>query len=128
MSFFGPHLILDLRNCNKETLASKELIYDILSNLPEKIGMTRISEPDVFHYSGKYPEDCGVTGVVVLAESHCSIHTFQEKGYCFVDIFSCKKFDTQAAVEELVQHFESLSFDIQVIQRGINFPKSSHED
>tara|TARA_B100000575_G_scaffold247673_1_gene213234 strand:- start:2695 stop:3081 length:387 start_codon:yes stop_codon:yes gene_type:complete len=128
MAYFGPHLIIDLKNCDKEKLGNKDLIYDILLNLPEKIGMTRISEPDVFYYSGKYPEDHGVTGVVVLAESHCSIHTFQEKGYCFVDIFSCKKFDTETAISELVKEFDSQSYDKHVMQRGINFPKSSHDD
>jgi len=123
MSHFGPHLIMDLRECNSDKLNSKELVYNILLNLPEKIGMTRISEPDVFHYSGKVPEDHGVTGVVVLAESHCSIHTFADKGYCFVDIFSCKEFDTKTALNEIVEAFESQSFDVQVLKRGIGFPK-----
>jgi S-adenosylmethionine decarboxylase len=69
------------------------------------------------------PEDHGVTGVVVLAESHCSIHTFPEKGYCFVDIFSCKEFDTKTALNEIVEAFESNKFDVQVLKRGVGFPK-----
>jgi S-adenosylmethionine decarboxylase len=123
MAYFGPHLLLDLRKCNKEKLASKKLVYDILLSLPEKIGTTRISEPSVFYYSGNNPEDQGVTGIVVLAESHCSIHTFQEKGYCFVDIFSCKKFDVDKALDELVSLFQSQDYKARVVERGADFPR-----
>ena len=123
MSHFGPHLIIDLKECNSEKLSNVELVHDVLLNLPEKIGMTRISEPDVFYYNGKVPEDHGVTGVVVLAESHCSIHTFPEKGYCFMDIFSCKEFDTDTALNEMIELFESAKYDVQVLKRGIGFPK-----
>ena len=123
MDYFGPHMVIDLSDCNAEKLADKELVYNTLLELPEKIGMTRISEPDVFNYSGVVPEDCGVTGVVVLAESHCSIHTFQEKGYCFVDIFSCKQFDTEKALIELVDIFEARECEMKIIERGKNFPR-----
>ena len=57
MTTFGPHLIIDLKKCNKEKLADKELIRDLLSSLPGSIGMTRISEPQVFYYKGEIPED-----------------------------------------------------------------------
>ena len=123
MDYFGPHLVIDLSDCNRDKLADKELVHNILLELPAKIGMTRISEPDVFHYSGVVPEDCGVTGVVVLAESHCSIHTFQEKGYCFIDIFSCKQFDVDSALHELVGIFEARNCNMQVIKRGKNYPR-----
>ena len=121
--FFGPHLILDLSMCDNETLGDIELVRTILMELPEKIGMTRISEPEVFRYSGKVPEDCGVTGVVVLAESHCSIHTFQEKGYCFVDIFSCKQFDHNKAIKELTNAFDSKITSYKILKRGAGFPR-----
>ena len=121
--YFGPHLTIDLQNCDNHLLADKKLIYSVLRDMPENIGMTRISKPTVMHYSGRVPEDCGVTGVVVLAESHCSIHTFQEKGYCFVDIFSCKEFDIIGAVEYIVKVFNSQKFEYKIVQRGKGFPR-----
>ena len=121
--FFGPHLILDLSMCDNEALGDIDLIHTILMELPENIGMTRISEPNVFRYSGKVPEDCGVTGVVVLAESHCSIHTFQEKGYCFVDIFSCKPFDHNKAIKELINAFSAKITSHKILKRGAGFPR-----
>ena len=118
---FGPHLMLDLRKCNEEKLRDYSLIFDILNDLPEKIGMTKITQPYVFPYAGLVPEDKGITGAVIIAESHISIHTFQEKDYCFVDVFSCKDFDVEFAAEYLIDVFESRDYDKYIINRGKDF-------
>ncbi len=83
--------------------------------------MTKITQPYVFPYSGLVPEDKGITGTVIIAESHISIHTFQEKDYCFVDVFSCKDFNVDFAAEYVVDAFESGDFDRHVVQRGKDF-------
>lgn len=118
---FGPHLMLDLRKCGKGKLSDYELVFNILHDLPEKIGMTKITQPYVFPYSGLIPEDQGITGTVIIAESHISIHTFQEKDYCFVDVFSCKDFDVNYAAEYIINAFESEDYDKHIVQRGRNF-------
>ena len=59
---FGPHLMLDLQQCNYEKLKSYDLVFNVLHDLPEKIGMTKITQPYVFPYSGLVPEDKGITG------------------------------------------------------------------
>ena len=118
---FGPHLMLDLRECNIEKLRDYKHIFNVLNELPEKIGMTKITQPYVFPYSGLVPEDKGITGTVIIAESHISIHTFQEKDYCFVDVFSCKDFNVEIAAEYIIDAFESKKFDKHVVQRGKDF-------
>lgn len=118
---FGPHLMMDLRECNPDKLKDYDLVFSVLNELPEKIGMTKITQPYVFPYSGLVPEDKGITGTVIIAESHISIHTFQEKDHCFVDVFSCKDFDVEFAAEYLVNAFESRKYDKHVIQRGKHF-------
>ena len=125
---FGPHLMLDLTECNTDKLKDYDLIFDVLDELPEKIGMTKITQPYVFPYSGLVPEDKGVTGTVIIAESHISIHSFQEKDHCFVDVFSCKDFDVDFAARYLIDIFESKKFDKHVVQRGrhfIRFPQAA---
>ncbi|MDD4957200.1 MAG: adenosylmethionine decarboxylase [Candidatus Omnitrophica bacterium] len=121
---FGPHLMLDLRSCNPDKLGDYELIFNTLNDLPDKIGMTRITQPYVFPYSGLVPEDKGITGTVIIAESHISIHTFQEKDYCFVDVFSCKDFDVEYAARYLVDTFESGDYDKHIVSRGKDFVRS----
>jgi len=118
---FGPHLMLDLTECNSDRLKDYDFIFNILNELPDRIGMTKITQPYVFPYSGLIPEDKGITGTVIIAESHISIHTFQEKDYCFVDVFSCKDFDVEYASQFLVDAFESKKYERYVVQRGKDF-------
>ena len=122
---FGPHLTLDLNDCNQEKLGDFDLVFDVLNNLPNKIGMTKITQPYVFKYSGLVPEDKGITGFVVIAESHISIHTFQEKNYVFIDLFSCKPFNYGYAQQYLIDTFESKKPTINVLMRGADFPRES---
>ncbi len=67
--------------------------------------MTKIMPPYVFKYHGKVPEDWGVSGFVLIAESHISIHTFPDRGYLSLDIFSCKEFDHDQAVAYATELF-----------------------
>lgn len=122
--FFGPHLTLDLSKCNKEKLSDYRFIFDLLNELPNKIGMTKITQPYVFPYDGLIPEDKGITGIVIIAESHISIHTFQEKDYVFIDLFSCKNFDVDFAKNYLIEAFEAVDVSVNVVERGLNFPRS----
>jgi S-adenosylmethionine decarboxylase len=59
--------------------------------------------------------------MVIIAESHISIHTFQEKDYCFVDVFSCKDFDVNFAARYLINAFRSKKYDKHVVPRGRDF-------
>ena len=121
---FGPHLMLDCYGCSKEKLSDLDLIFSTLDALPAKIGMTKIMQPHVFKYSGQVPEDWGISGVVLIAESHISIHTFPEKEHAFIDIFSCKDFDTDFARRELLETFGATSHEVVLVNRGLEFPKS----
>jgi len=122
-SYFGPHLMLDLSECNQERINDLDFIFNFLNTLPDKIGMIKITQPYVFPYSGKIPEDKGITGFVVIAESHLSIHTFVDKGYAFIDLFSCKPFDTDVARDLIVEAFASRKPEVYMVERGTGFPK-----
>jgi len=121
---FGPHLTLDLNDCDPDRLSNFDLIFDVLNSLPDTIGMTKITQPYVFKYSGLVPEDKGITGFVVIAESHISIHTFQEKNYVFIDMFSCRDFDYEFAAKYLIEFFKSKKPTVNVLMRGEDFPRS----
>jgi S-adenosylmethionine decarboxylase len=120
---FGPHLILEAYGCPTEKLADVTLVSEVLDNYPAQLNMNKIMPPYVFPYKGSVPEDWGVSGVVMIAESHISIHTFAEKQFVVLDIFSCKDFDVDAAIDVFCKAFEPTSFDKQVLMRGYHFPK-----
>jgi S-adenosylmethionine decarboxylase len=123
MEEFGPHITLDLKGCPKEVLSDYNLHFNYLKSLPELIHMTPITQPYVFPYSGLVPEDKGITGIVIIAESHISVHSFEDKGYCFIDIFSCKDFDVEKAIQITKDLFKPTDFEIHVVARGKDFPR-----
>ncbi|MGQ9499947.1 MAG: adenosylmethionine decarboxylase [Dissulfurimicrobium sp.] len=120
---FGQHLMMDGYGCDQEKLKDIDGIYDFLSRYPEEINMTKIMPPYVFKYSGRVPEDWGISGFVLIAESHISIHTFPEKMYLSLDIFSCKAFDAQAAIKYITSLFDIKKVEIKLLDRGLEFPK-----
>ena len=117
------HLVIDGFGAQPEKLQDLALVFDLLDNFPDAIGMTKIMPPYVFRYTGIKPEDWGVSGVVLIAESHISIHTFPEKNYVSVDIFSCKAFDTDFASDYLKKTFGLTKFECNLLDRGTEFPK-----
>ena len=123
MEEFGPHITLDLKGCPKEILSDYNLHFDYLKSLPGLIHMTPITQPYVFPYSGLVPEDKGITGIVIIAESHISVHSFEDKGYCFIDIFSCKDFDVERAIQITKDLFKPKDCEIHVVARGKDFPR-----
>ena len=121
---FGPHLTLDLSGCAREKLTSLKLVYAVLDDLPTHMGMTKLIPPYAMEYKeGKVPTDWGVTGFVVIAESHISIHTFPEKGYVFIDLFSCKPFEIERAIKYLRDIFQPQKCAMNLVSRGLDFPR-----
>lgn len=116
--------MLDGTGCNRAKLEDMSLVSTVLDKLPDAIGMTKIMPPYVFRYSGLVPEDWGVSGIVLIAESHISIHTFPEKGFISVDVFSCKDFDIDQAVSYLVDAFGIENVEQNLVHRGREFPRS----
>ena len=79
----GRHILLELCECPRELLDSTELIGEILKSCAVRGGATVVSAN--FH---KFSPQ-GVSGVIVIAESHITIHTWPEHGYAAVDVFTC---------------------------------------
>jgi S-adenosylmethionine decarboxylase len=113
--------------CDQEKLQDMALIYEFLNDYPDRIHMTRIMPPYVFRYEGLKPEDWGYSGFVLIAESHISLHTFPEKGYLSLDIFSCKQFDAEAAVAHVKEIFGVEKVEINILDRGLHFPNHMGE-
>ena len=79
----GRHILLELCDCPRELLDSTEQLGSILESCAVRGGATVVSSN--FHRFN--PQ--GVSGVVVIAESHITIHTWPEHGYAAVDVFTC---------------------------------------
>jgi len=115
------HLIIDGYGGDPQKMQDVEFIYQILDAYPSQIGMTKISAPQVSKYIGSKPEDWGVSGFVLIAESHISIHTFPERFYINIDVFSCKEFDADRAIKEFKHNFGLAEVKSYILNRGLEF-------
>ena len=115
------HLVLDGYDGDYNSLGDAELLYEFLENFPDKIGMTKIAPPQVYTYQGQKPDDWGLSGFTLIAESHITVHTFPKRGYVNVDIFSCKFFDASDSLLEVKEIFRLSEVESCVLERGLDY-------
>ena len=127
---FGPHLTLDMYGCNPEKLSDVEFIYNLLDELPEFIGMHKITAPNVTKCSGNPAgfDRGGISAFVLITESHITIHTFVADRFASVDIFSCNDFDVKKATKYLMKKLGSSKVERNFIERGKEFVKHYPDD
>ena len=89
--------------------------------------MTKIAPPYVCRYVGSKPQDWGVSGFVLIAESHISVHTFPARNYINVDIFSCKRFDAEKALAEVKEFFSLKDVKSWTLERGLDSLRTHRE-
>jgi len=107
----GKHIIIDFWEA--ENLKNLALIEEALTKTADLCNAKVLSIK-----THEFGEDCGITGVAILAESHISVHTWPEFSYAAFDIFVCSKCDFQNAVNYLKQIFKPEKSKIREIKRG----------
>ncbi len=109
----GHHLLVEFYNCSHEMLDGVDNIEFHMNEAARRCGATIVQS--TFHRFEPY----GVSGVVVISESHLAIHTWPEYGYASVDLFTCGS-DVQPliAYEYLREVFQAKGAEIQMIKRG----------
>jgi len=114
LNALGRHLLVELHDCDKEALNDLGLIRDVMVKAAIDCGAVVLGES--FHRFS--PQ--GVSGVVIIAESHLSIHTWPEYGYAAVDIFTCGTFvNPEKAAEVLIEKLGSRNHSVMEIPRGV---------
>ncbi len=114
MRALGTHILLELNECNSEVLRDLKLIEALLLSAAKKANATIVESR--FHQFSPF----GISGFVVIAESHLSIHTWPEHCYAAVDIFTCgETLKPHLAISYLVEKLESLNPSIVELKRGL---------
>ncbi|TVQ47496.1 MAG: adenosylmethionine decarboxylase [Gammaproteobacteria bacterium] len=83
MHSLGRQIVAEFYHCEEACLADSDYIAAVMQGAAEVAGATIVTQ--TFHEFSPH----GVSGVVVIAESHLSIHTWPEHGYAAVDLFTC---------------------------------------
>jgi len=108
------HLLLELKDCRHDRLNDLDFLRDSLRDAAIAAGATVIQ--DSFYQFAPY----GISGVVIIAESHLSIHTWPEFNYAAVDIFTCGTTTRpEKAAELMVQRLESKDAKLHEVKRGL---------
>lgn len=122
LNALGTHLLLELRDCNPEILKDVRKVKDALVSAAKEAKATIIDVS--FHEFNPF----GISGMVVIAESHLSIHTWPEYAYAAVDIFTCGDIiKPQVAADYLIKQFESKNPSIVEFKRGTSPEHRPHK-
>jgi S-adenosylmethionine decarboxylase len=114
LNALGRHLLLELFDCDFDAIANLETVKSALVEGARRAHATIVDV--VFHEFNPF----GISGVVVIAESHLSIHTWPEHRYAAVDIFSCGEvLQPEVAANYLVEQFGAERTSVVELQRGL---------
>ena len=121
---FGEHLILDGYGGDEALLNSRDVVFECLNTLPEKLDMIKLGEPVLYHSDGNALKDPGGwTGVVVIGESHISVHTFAKRGFVSADVYTCKNgMDNDFIIKFFTEKFKLKDVETHFVKRGTRYP------
>ncbi len=110
----GTHLILELYECRVDVIRDNDLLSEGLVRAVRKAGATIVDS--IFHDFSPG----GLSGVIVIAESHVTIHTWPEHRYAAVDAFTCGNPKLPKRIERnLIDFFDATSFNSTYLDRGL---------
>ena len=109
----GLHYLAEFFECSESQIDNLQSMEKILIEAAEISKATIVKS--VFHRFSPY----GISGIVVVAESHFAIHTWPEHFYAAVDLFSCGDFDYKSALDHIKKEIKAGKHSYSVIKRGL---------
>ncbi len=114
MNALGRHILVEYYGCDIKILNDLDVIEDYMRQAVLRSGATIIDS--TFHRFNPH----GVSGVVVIAESHMALHTWPEYGYAAVDFFTCgDRVDPWKAFKYISSKLKSSKNSSREIMRGL---------
>ena len=106
-----------------DKLNDEKLVLRCLDELPGKLGMTKLAEPEIYSVPGNGKKDPGGwSGFVVIAESHISIHTFPAKGFVSIDAYTCiNGLDKEFIINYFKEAFGITEIEENFVKRGLKY-------
>ena len=113
-NYLGRHILAEFFECDSNVLNNPKLVEEFMVGAALECGATIVQK--CFHMFSPY----GVSGVIIISESHLAIHTWPELGYAAVDLFTCgEKCDPKVAYEYLKKAFGAKDTSYSQLNRGI---------
>jgi len=112
------HLMLELYGCDFHILSDEALVHQVLNEYPARVDMEKVSSVHLYQIETSNPLDAGLSGFVVIAQSHISLHAWPEYGEVDIDICSCKEFSQEDAIAFAKQMFQTDDVEAHFVVRG----------
>lgn len=110
----GSHLLVELYGCIRESLEQEDSVREAMEDAAERSNATVVTSS--FHEFKPF----GVSGAVIIQESHYTIHTWPEHRYAAVDLFYCSEaVKVEQALEALRKHFQPKRVRFLLVRRGL---------
>jgi S-adenosylmethionine decarboxylase proenzyme len=115
--YLGTQYLVEFYECSNDVIGCKESVREGMLEAAKIAGATIVA--DVFHEFNPH----GISGVVVIAESHIAIHSWPEYFCASLDIFTCSaQMNPEAAIEYLNNFFRAKKMDVKKVHRGSVHP------
>lgn len=111
---FGKHYLVEFIGCAPGSLTTVEQVRELF------LEAARLSGANILDAFFHQFQPHGVTGIICIAESHFSIHTWPEAGYAAFDILTCGKMLPELAIEFLRNELRAQRVEVRVLTRGYN--------
>ncbi len=108
---YGHHYLVELLGCDPSRIQQVSTVEHVF------LEAARISGATIVEHFFKQYEPEGVTGIILISESHFAIHTWPEDGFVALDIFTCGTMDSQAAIDFLKQEFGAQDVRQRLVER-----------
>lgn len=92
-NYWGYHLILDVRSCDKDKVQDDTYLAKWVSDLVKEIDMVAYGDPQIIHFGKNDPKLAGWTVLQFIETSNITAHFCDAEGDAYIDVFSCKYFD-----------------------------------
>src|SRR6059058_1641597 len=112
------HLMLELYGCDRQILSDDSLMRRVLEEYPARVEMEKVSPVHLYQIETSNPLDAGLSGFVVIAQSHISLHAWPEYGEVDIDICSCKEFSQEDAIAFAKAMFHTDDVESHFVIRG----------
>lgn len=114
MKGLGRHVLAEVYGCEFDVLNDLDRIREVMVNAALSAG-AEVIETTFHRFSPQ-----GISGVVVISESHLAIHTWPELGYAALDVFTCgSDVDPWVAMEAIIEEFGVTSVTATEVKRGV---------
>jgi len=115
--YWGYHLMLDCRGCDKGLITSRQNIYEFVIELVKRIDMVAYGEPIIEHFATHDPDKAGYSLVQLIETSNITAHFVDKNGDGYIDVFSCKPYNEEDVIAVVNEYFAPVNINTTFVHR-----------